>query len=147
MLASEALEKAKEKQKTQKQEREAYFATYKERARTLRRAGEALFAVAKKAAGRRGRRKKEDEPEKLKLPPGELTTAQLSHLRPPNSGLWRGNLQRRWNGHCPPFMRVSASWDLFGHRSAAVLVLRDIWQQRLFLEGKDVTECPVEGLF
>ena len=47
----------------------------------------------------------------------------------------------------PPFARVSRSWQLWGHRRAAVLVLQDVWEKALLLDGKGTEDCPVQGLF
>lgn len=81
------------------------------------------------------------------LPEGDLYQKDLKPLLPPNAFLWRGHQKGTWNGHLFPFPRIARSWQLYGHRTAAVLVLRQLWEQHLTLEGLEVSECPVLGLF
>lgn len=62
------------------------------------------------------------------LPRGELTQAMLKPLVPPGGSIWRGNTAGCWQSHMSGFPRCSRSWHLWGHRRAAVLVLRNVWE-------------------
>ena len=87
------------------------------------------------------------EPPRLRLPAGVLSQPQLKPLVPEGGSIWRGNSSHSWHGHMPPFARDAASWHAYGHRGAAVLVLRSLWRKKLLLQGLTEAHCPVEGLF
>lgn len=86
-------------------------------------------------------------PSERRLPPGDLFQPDLKPLLPPGGSLWRGHQRGTWNGHYPPFARITKSWLLYGHRTAAVLVLRQLWEQHLLVSGQEISECPILGLF
>jgi hypothetical protein len=84
----------------------------------------------------------------LKLPAGDLQHVDLKGLAPPGGFLWRANKQGSWQCHYPPFVRVSKSWNLYGHRWSAILVLRHLWEKHLSVQGlRCPQDCPVQGLF
>ena len=102
-------------------------------------------------AGRGKKRKKgpgDDPPGPGRLPPGDLTQASLRDFAPPGCSIWRSNTQGAWSGHAPPYSRISFSWGLYGHRRAAVLVLRGLWERYCVLKGFRCPQgCTVPGLF
>lgn len=108
-----------------------------------KRRAEVKPASKSKAKARRGARASEP----LELPQGDLFQPQLRPLLPPGGSIWRGNKSGTWSTHYPPFRRCSKSWNLHGHRGAAVLALRDCWEKHLLMEGLPVSACPVRGLF
>jgi uncharacterized RDD family membrane protein YckC len=71
----------------------------------------------------------------------------LRPLTPPGGYIWRANIQGSWQCHYKPFKRFACSWHLYGHRTAALMCLRDLWSKHLLLKGKDISECPIDGLF
>jgi hypothetical protein len=91
--------------------------------------------VAASANGARKRGRGQSSAPKA-LPPGDLTQAQLRPLLPEGGFLWRGNKAGCWSSHYPPFPRCSRSWQLYGHRTAAIFVLRDVWERALTMQGK-----------
>ena len=81
------------------------------------------------------------------LPPGELTHTELKPLTPPLGSLWKRSNPFSWNARWPPSQQVSASVHLHGHREAALICLRELWDRHLFHEGKMLEDCPIRGLF
>ena len=97
---------------------------------------------ARGAAGRGG------GPPPRRLPDGELAQADLRPLVPPGSHMWISNVSGAWSGHCKPYKRISFSFALYGHRHAAILVLRGLWERHLLKEGQECPrDCPIVGLF
>ena len=102
-----------------------------------------------KGKGKKGKGKAAGDPPPppRRLPEGDLTQPMLKPLLPPGASLWHGNVAGTWNSHYPPFPRVSAAWALYGHRGAAVKVLRDVWSKHLMMHAQTVADCPIQGLF
>ena len=89
----------------------------------------------------------EPAPTPRMVPGGELTQSALRELLPPRAHIWRSNTGFAWCGHLAPFNRDSASWHLYGHREAGLLVLRSLWRKFLVVEGREQDDCPIKGLF
>lgn len=110
---------------------------------------EAEKAAAPKAKAKAGKAKAKAQPGPALdrvLPEGELTQAMLRSLLPDGGSLWKGKAGN-FQSHFPPFKRASATWQLWGHRGAAVRVLRDCWENALLAQGKSTDQCPIKGLF
>lgn len=88
---------------------------------------------------------------------GEQRTQVLPHhidqktargLIPPKTCIWRDTSRGGWCGHCPPNVRAGESFAKHGGSEAALLaVLGRLWLQALEIQGKDVSHCPIQGLF
>lgn len=52
-----------------------------------------------------------------------------------------------WQGHLQPYCRVGRSWARYGEHEALRLVIADLWDKWLDSEGKQRSECPIEGVF
>ena len=102
---------------------------------------------AKSKAKAKGAGKGGGGPPMRDLPDGDLVQAQLRPLVPPGGHIWRANLAGAWCSHFAPFPRFSCSWHLYGHREAAVLVLRDLWTKYLTFHGLEMSQCSIRGLF
>jgi hypothetical protein len=77
---------------------------------------------------------------------GELSVAQVQHLAPPGSHAWRSRTGT-WQIHLPPHKRFSRSWNKYGERTAAIIVLQECWKQHLGALGLTTAQCDVQGLF
>ena len=130
-------------------ELEAYSEEYKAQRFAMREIKMKAEAEAKGKGRGRGARGKArgTPPPPLGVPAGELEQPQLKPLVPPGASIWRSNTGFAWCGHMPPFKRDSASWHLYGHREAALLVLRNLWRKYLLQHGLSESECPITGLF
>lgn len=80
------------------------------------------------------------------LPAGELSQAQVKAFCPPGAFVWR-SAKGSWNQHYPPCPRTSRSWMKYGERQAAVMILRDAWQNHLTVNNLAQSACGVKGLF
>lgn len=158
--AVQCLDKAEEddvrqeqkKVRAEQSEHKAFLTRFREKRATVvppaSKGGRAGGAAARGRGNGRGGSASSSSVAALRLPEGDLQQRQVKHLLPPGCSIWRSNLQGSWQGHCPPFRRCSASWHLYGHRFAAVLVLRKLWAQHLEISGGVVPQdCLVEGLF
>lgn len=119
---------------SRKAEREAFASAYK-----VRRIATAPKKRARKAGAPSA---------PLRLPPISTTPhAGAKRLCPPSASIWRGLTRGEWWGHQKPYQRCSASWQRHGGQGALVVVLQLLWRQALEKQGKDISDCLVEGLF
>jgi hypothetical protein len=120
-------------------------------------AAAAVAAAPPAAAASRGRRRPAAataaataaaERVRVPLPAGVIEQSDIRHLLPEGVHVWRANTSHSWCGHCPPYQRVSAPWNVHGHRVSLVIVLRKLWSQFLEKSGlRDPEDCWVLGLF
>ena len=77
-----------------------------------------------------------------------LTHAEAATMLPTGASIWRAHKDLRWGGHMPPFKRCSAKWGVAGlsEMEALRVVLRQMWSERLLLDGEDNSKCPIAGL-
>lgn len=111
-------------------------------------------AAAKAAPSGKGRQRTKAKasassaPRPVRIPPGDLQQVQLAQFCPPGGHIWKGRVAGSWQGHFPPYPRYGASWHLYGHRYAAVLALRYLWQSYLEYNCKVCPQgCPIEHIF
>lgn len=82
-----------------------------------------------------------------KIPPiGAIEHADAKAWAPPTASVWRGLVEGTWQGHMPPFGRISRSWSRYGEEEALRLVLVQLWQNYCILQGLSFAECPLQGL-
>ena len=155
--ALDCLDKAEEKDvrkhqsegEASKEAASEYLRSYSKKFAKVQAAREAAIQAASKS---RARAKPKAMPAPahgpVALPAGELSQNQIKVLLPPETSVWRANQHHAWMGHCPPFPRVSAPWAQYGHRYAAIRLLRTLWGQWAKLNNKSMpSDCTVQGLF
>lgn len=104
---------------------------------------EYLELARQKQGDRKARRKQKPLP-KLGVGP---STRDLKPLLPPGASIWRGEGKGgSWNGHYPPYRRVSARWAAVGEEQARTSVLARLWRQHLTKHALSGDHCPFEGL-
>lgn len=87
----------------------------------------------------------DDDPRQL--PQGDLVHADLKMFCPRGGHIWRGNTTGAWHCHFAPFPRRSFTWATYGHRQAAVMALRSLWECSCVFHNRDIATVPIEGLF
>jgi hypothetical protein len=80
-------------------------------------------------------------------PTGTISLADAKAMCPPGAIVWSGKGIGNWQGHFPPFPRVSRSWAKYSEPVALQLVLRDLWKNHLDVNGLGKSDCPIQGLF
>jgi len=156
--AIDCLDKAEEKDvrkhqsdaKASKQANSEYLTSYSRKFAKVQAAREVAVQAAAPKSKARAKPKAMPAPARLPvvLPEGELSQNQIKVLLPPETSVWRANHHHSWMGHCPPFPRVSAPWAQYGHRYAAIRLLRTLWEQWAKLNNKSMpSDCEVQGLF
>ena len=109
-------------------------------------------AVAKAKAGKGGKRSKQpqDPLRQLRIlsmvPDGAITQAEAKQMLPPFASIWNNWKDGAWCAHQQGHGRTSGTWLEYGHRGAALHVIRDCWQKYLDDEARPLTDCPVAGL-
>ena len=67
---------------------------------------------------------------------------------PRGATCWRGNVRSEWWGHFEPFKReVNKVEDFATERGAILATLKVMWMQYNFVQARNPTECPTEGIF
>ena len=80
-------------------------------------------------------------------PTGTISLADAKAMCPPGAIIWAGKGIGNWQGHFPPFPRVSRQWSKYTEPVALQLVLRNLWGHYLDKNGKGKSDCPIQGLF
>ena len=125
--AVEVLEKTDEAKVTQEQEAAA--------SRETHRLGFERQWIMKMQEVRSGEKKKRKKLPTLKIPT-EITQLEAKLLLPPGATIWMGHKNETWNGHMPPFARLSARWCAYGgSKAAAKEVIGRLWLEYLFFGG------------
>ena len=162
--AVDCLDKAEEKQvrdekayaKSAKAMQYEFVSKYRAKSSSVRAAQVAAEAAAAPKARAKGRARVAAVPgpggeppaPPRDLPAGDLLQADLKLFAPPGGFVWRANKQGSWQGHYPPFRRVSYSWHQHGHRFAGIKVLRHLWSNHLTVHNLRIPQdCTVRGLF
>lgn len=122
-------------------EEQSYRSHCVEKRVTVRRAAAA-------AAKSRPKRAKQSESRSLPTWPRHEIDVELARsFKPPGSSLWRCVRFGSWQGHLPPWPRLSRLWSRYGEGESLNLVLRYLWERWSESTGNDLSQCPVRGLF
>lgn len=78
---------------------------------------------------------------------GTIAHGDAKRYAPPGSFVWRSVVAGAWQGHLRPYARVGRAWARYGEHEALRLVLADLWEKWLDSQGKERTECPIQGVF
>lgn len=127
-----------------KLEAEEYHNTFVER-RQLAQKKQSADGKKKKQSSKRG-----PAPQMLRLPRWPDHNIDIEHVRtlkPLGTTIWFDRRFGSTQGHCEPFPRIGRSWNKYGAGETVNIVLRDLWTKFLMKSGKDLHECPVQGLF
>lgn len=83
-----------------------------------------------------------------KVPPiNKISHQEAKKYIPEGASIWRGLQSGTWEGHFPPFRRVSRSWQRYGEDEALRLVLQSLWTNWHEFNGIPTAACPIEGIF
>ena len=87
---------------------------------------------------------KRKKPKKGELPLDGIPHDEAKSYAPPGGYVWRGLINRSWNGHLQDsgYARVSRSWDTYTEPVALKMVLGTLWKQYLEKEVLDEDDCP-----
>eukprot|EP00969_Alexandrium_andersonii_P018671 815383-Alexandrium_andersonii.AAC.1 len=91
------------------------------------------------ARGKKGQAKSQKKKYPAKYPTGTIPHSDAKALAPEGSHVWRGLAEGTWQGHLPPFKRVSRSWARYTEQGALRLVLQDLWGNWLDSRGLDLS--------
>lgn len=72
---------------------------------------------------------------------------QAKLFAPFGASVWVDKFAGSWQGHLPPFSRVSRSFRKWTEQGALREVLKSLWQSHCVVEGTPLSECPMKGLF
>lgn len=81
------------------------------------------------------------------FPQGTIAHATAKLMCPPGGFLWRALTDGRWCGRLPPYSEFSRSWAKYSEQLALKLVLQEMWRQYLSRNGRELSDCPIEGMF
>lgn len=106
----------------------------------------------KPAAKAKGRPKKGESASSISgyrpmYPTGTISHADAKAMSPPGSIIWSSHATGNWQGHFPPFPRVSRQWSKYTEPVALKLVLQNLWSHYLDVNGMNKCDCPISGLF
>ena len=141
----EAFDKAQKKHKMAAKELHDFERRYREKRNELMPV-EPVKVKKGKGKGGKGKGKRGQDEVKV-LPEGEVLQRDVKQYTPPGASIWRGNTKGTWNGHFPPFRRISCPWKLIGCRKSCLEVLRRLWVQYLRSKGQTLADCTVQGMF
>lgn len=80
-------------------------------------------------------------------PTGTISLADAKAMCPPGAIIWSSKGIGNWQGHFPPFPRVSRQWSKYTEPVALRLVLQNLWSHYLDVNGLGKSDCPIPGLF
>jgi hypothetical protein len=124
-----------------KEERREFAKRYRERISALT-AGLPLPVILRPA--RRGGAPGGEYPPAI---PSTIPHAEAALYIPPGSTIWRALLRSKWEAHVKPYPRFGEHWSIEGEHEALLRILRRMWAFYLEGIGRDLTDCPITGLF
>ena len=80
------------------------------------------------------------DPNRHKVP-STIDQSTAKAFLPPDSAIWKDNGRGEWNGRCPPYKRVYASWVVDGEDLATKKVIKMVWLQYAKLNVLQWPDC------
>jgi hypothetical protein len=146
--AAEVLERADESvlhdaqkaTRTERSDRVAFQAEYRERRQVLMPRPPAPKAGGK-GGGRGGRGRGRGRADIAPKLPATVEHATASAFLPPNASIWRGLTRGEWCGQYGNSRRIHDKWSQWGELGSMKSVLRRLWQQYAEHMGVSFPEC------
>ena len=107
-------------------------------------------AVRDGHAARKGSQTRKKTPAKIKVPPmpaHDISLEVARSLKPPGASLWQCVQFGNWQGHVPPWPRISRAWSKYGERESLQLVLRYLRECWCEQTGVAWADCPGKHTF
>ena len=103
--------------------------------------------LAKATAKAKGGKRKKAVVKKFPEVETALSQEEARAWVPEGGHIWRGITNSTWNGHFPPYQRVSAPWSRFGECGAMRWVIKALWTQWSEKSAVAHKDCPAQGIF